>query len=240
MLDQVRNLIRRLGVEITRFPPPTSMAWMLDRLITRRRIERVIDVGAHEGGFMHLLRDLVRFDGDAISFEPSSASHAKLIAAFAADSHWTCHQMALGATSGTLELNVFSSTDFNSFLRPNQYGADRFGGLPQLSTESVEVRRLDEILESGPQTLLKIDTQGFDLEVLAGSNGVLPSVEAVLLEVPVRQIYDGAPGISEIIERLSDLGYLLSAAVPVSRDADGLTVIEFDGLFIRPESPARP
>jgi hypothetical protein len=62
---------------------------------------------------------------------------------------------------------------------------------------SVETRRLcglDFLLNDvAAPALLKIDAKGYELEILSGATKVLPSIEAILLEIAVIEINKGAP-----------------------------------------------
>ena len=196
-------------------------------------IDAVIDVGAHEGEFVRMMRDLVRFQGPIISFEPSAASFATLRRTMATDSAWTGHQFALGAAECSTVLNTFAGSTFNSLLTPNDVGRQRFTDLSRPATETVTVRRLDSFPEVGRRLLLKIDTQGFDLRVIEGASAILPKVDAIVMEVPVQPIYDGATKIVPMLQRMDDLGFELLGLFPLSRRRDRLRVVEFDGVFVR-------
>jgi hypothetical protein len=52
-----------------------------------------------------------------------------------------------------------------------------------------------------PKVLLKVDTQGYDLEVVEGAAEVLCRVAALQLVLPVKHVYDGVPGLAVTLER---------------------------------------
>jgi FkbM family methyltransferase len=230
---RMKRLLRRMGVEVTRYPAPNTLPRKLHQIIALRGITRVVDVGAHEGGFMRMLRDTVGYENSAISFEPSKRSYERLVRDRAGDRHWVGYNLALGSTDGTRDLNVFSGTDFNSFRRPNELGLDRFESLRPTGAETVSVVRLDAEIGAEVPTLLKIDTQGFDLDVLSGATGIMQSIRAILIELPVRTIYDGAPNLLTMVSELRSLGYEIAGLFPLSLDRDRLRVIEFDGVFLQ-------
>jgi hypothetical protein len=105
--------------------------------------------------------------------------------------------------------------------------------------EPVDVRRLDGVLaahaapDSDGRALLKIDTQGFDLDVLEGASGILDGIAAIQVEVSLQPIYDGTAGSHETLEALTDRGFGLSGVFPVSADGD-LRLIEVDCVAVRP------
>jgi FkbM family methyltransferase len=194
----------------------------------------VLDVGAHSGGFARLLRGPADYQGRIISFEPASATFEELTAAMGADPLWEGHQLALGSSTGSLELHVLDSTDFNSLRPVNDFALDRFArSVAGQASERVEVRRLDEVVRPRGPTLLKSDTQGYDREVLEGAAGLLDHVVGVVVELSVRPIYEGAPDLIEMLGLLHERGFELCGLYPISRDVDRLRVIEFDGVFTR-------
>jgi FkbM family methyltransferase len=230
--DSAKKLLRKAGVEVSRSPAPNTFGWQLRQVTRLRQVDGVVDVGGHHGEFASMMRDEVGYRGPIVSFEPSSESFAVMCQRLAGDQAWSGQHMALGAESGTLELNVFSSTDFNSFRQPNDLGQQRFGARSD-HVESVAVNRLDQVLELPGQLLLKSDTQGFDLEVLRGASGLLDRVVAITVELPVRNIYADSPSLTDLVSYLVELGFELVGMFPLSRDRDRLRVIEFDGVFLR-------
>ena len=92
---------------------------------------------------------------------------------------WRVYRYALGSRDGEAEINLYETGLLNSFFSP-------MGPTKNLSMnsivgkETVEVRRLDSIFEkcvtgiNAHRFYLKLDTQGFDLEVVRGADGVLP------------------------------------------------------------------
>jgi hypothetical protein len=78
---------------------------------------------------------------------------------------------------------------------------------------------------------LKLDTQGFDIEVLQGSRDSLGAVRALQTEASVIGIYKGMPGYVEIIRYLDEHGFDITGFYPVSRDSS-LRLVEFDCVMI--------
>ncbi len=109
------------------------------------------------------------------------------------------------------------------------------------SVDEVTVRtaRLDHELGSADlpsPCLLKIDVQGFEMEVLAGAEALLPSVDEILVECSFVELYDGQPLADEVIVFLLGVGYRLRGAYGMSTDDDG-RCLQADLLFLRSETP---
>lgn len=231
---------RRFGVHVTRDPVALLQYETLRHILHARRINCVIDVGAHRGEFATLLRG-TGYRGLIASFEPTSENFQLLEAARGKDSSWKVFQMALGSRSGHADMRIFEGSTFHSLLDSSAYGRKRFGeqlGLQRV--ETVRLERLDSVMDRvveglpEPRIFLKTDTQGFDLEVIRGLGARIDCVEAIQMELTARPLYENAtnPLIGALTE-IQGLGFDLSGMFPVVFAADGVSVIEFDCVMSR-------
>lgn len=236
IMNWLNKLLNRSGYQLT--PYPGRSEWIdihLHKLFKLLEINCVLDVGANEGQYGLQLREM-GYTGKIVSFEPSAEPYKKLAATAAADPHWQAHRLALGAEDGQVSMNVTSDSLFNSFLKPNQYMVDQ--GLRIDHTEEVTVKRLDSIYQkmtesiSNPRVHLKMDTQGYDLQVVAGGTQSLQKTVSLQSEVSVQPIYDEMPGYLEAITTLSQHGFEITGLYPIARDA-ALRVAEFDCVMVR-------
>ena len=106
-----------------------------------------------------------------------------------------------------------------------------------IGRQSVDLRRLDELLpqvlpERGP-LYLKIDTQGFEREVLQGSSGLLADVVALQVETSLIPLYAGAPSFTEMVSYVEELGYEIFSFVPGLRDNANARLLQMDAFFVR-------
>lgn len=106
----------------------------------------------------------------------------------------------MGSEDTVKTINVARETEFSSFLGASNYGARRFGAdSSKVRDEVVLVRRLDGVLAEivpvleARRPFLKLDTQGYDLEVLKGLGDNLGCFCAIEREVSVVPIYEGMP-----------------------------------------------
>ena len=136
-------------------------------------------------------------------------------------------------------MNVTAESVWSSFHEP---ATDRLPAFfPEARqrerVERVEMTRLDDVFDevtghlTDPHVYLKLDTQGWDLEVLKGARRIIDSVLALQIEIGMKQMYQGAPRYWETTEYLDQAGFDVSAFFPVSRYR--LAVVEFDCVAIR-------
>ncbi len=199
-------------------------------------ITSVIDIGANAGQFRDQLRSEIGFDGPIYSFEPDPVLAAALTRRARADSEWTVFPFALGAVAGTTTFNIMHNSVYNSFYAPNaKQLAHHVNGNAVAETKDVEVRTLDGMAKMFPDlahTYLKVDTQGFDLEVLKGGQGVARQVPALQTEVSLKRIYLNGPSMEDSIKSFSEYGFSIADMFLVSTDSQHRAV-EFDCIMVR-------
>ncbi len=199
-------------------------------------ITTVIDIGANAGQFRDQMRFEVGFSGPIYSFEPDPTLAAALMQRAKTDPKWTIFPVALGAASGMLTFNIMQNSVYNSFRTPNCEQLVHFeNGNAVAQTMEVEVRTLDGMAESFPDlahTYFKVDTQGFDLEVLKGGREVARQVPALQTEVSLKPLYLGGPSMEESVAAFSELGFSVADLFLVSTDGQHRAV-EFDCVMVR-------
>jgi FkbM family methyltransferase len=217
-----------------------ELATHLRKVFDQLHIDCVFDVGANVGNYGVFLREEVGYKGLIISAEPVHEYYqrAKLLAN--ADGNWIVHNLALGSHSGRLLINVTKNIAFSSFLTPDTRHVPEMADRSVVTrTEEVDVVRFNEFLHgvragrSIGNIYLKLDTQGYDLEVIKGAGAAVADVRALQSEISVLPLYAEAPDYITAIRTLSDLGFHISGLFPVNRDAQ-LRVIEFDCVMVRP------
>jgi FkbM family methyltransferase len=230
------EMARRTNLIVRRYPPTNALDQELRRIIATYDISTIIDVGAHVGGFA-LRRREQGFDGRLISIEPFEASYVALAAMAANDDHWEAIQVALGGSDGTKRMHQYTGDgQFNSLRDLDDHATEYKSDLRSIASVEVGMCRLDAIWPSigadARSSLLKIDTQGYDLEVIAGAGDLISSFPAVLAEVAIKPLYEGAPLFEELVAAMRERGFEITGTFPLHRYADGVRVIEFDCTFI--------
>ena len=234
----LNSALHSIGLHLGRFPIHNSLAHGLGYLFDRYQIQGVLDVGARLGEYGVFLRKM-GYKGPLYSFEPIQANYRALQQKAQDDPNWNTFELALGSTAEHRRINITSGSDFASFLKPNSFGEFRFKDNMDIKEfEEVEVVRLDSFvvdknldLECVFPVVLKSDTQGFDLEVLAGAERVLDHIAIIQVEVAMVPIYVDAPAFSDVNSYLLDKGFVLYNLYPLSRNTDK-ALIECDALYI--------
>lgn len=169
----------------------------------------VLDVGANRGQFA--LFALSRFPRARLyCFEPLQQPRRKLAAVLARHPDATLFAVALGSSVGESHMHVTTEADSSSMLSPSRRQIEEFPGSKETNRERVRTARLDDLVEAGQLTtpsLLKIDVQGFELEVLRGACSLLPEIDEILVECSFVELYEGQPLADEVICFLRGAGF---------------------------------
>jgi FkbM family methyltransferase len=232
----VRAPLRRLGFDLVRYHPSQAPATRRARLISERRVDVVLDVGANDGPFAKELRR-AGFAGRIVSFEPGQASFAALEVACCSDPAWECHRVAIGSVDGEAELHVAGNLSSSSLLAMTER---HVAGAPEsryVATERVRVRRLDDmrrdIVRPEDAVYLKIDVQGLELEVLRGAESLLDQVAVVESELSLAPLYEQGATFVEVVDHLDACGFHLVSLDPVFVDPRDGRLLQLDGIFTR-------
>jgi FkbM family methyltransferase len=205
-----------------------------EKVVFPREYRTVIDVGANRGQFALFARR--RFpDAELFCFEPLPEAHRKLTEVVGRDQGVRLEQCAIGAVEGSMSLNVSRSDDSSSLLRPTSLQLRTFPKTDAVSSINVNTKTLDGAIDTErlrPPFLLKIDVQGFELEVIRGAERLLGQDGDLLVESSFAELYDGQALADELVAALLAQGYRLRGISSLTKGLDG-SPLQADFLFAR-------
>lgn len=209
MKDFIRDLIRKLGFDIHYF----GRSIILKDL----NIDLVLDVGANEGQYAKSMRR-IGYEGRIISFEPLKVAFLKLQKASSSDHLWIVNNYALGNENINSSINISSNSYSSSIMEMTNFHKSASKESAYIDKQNIEIKTLDSIfagLSKGAlNILLKIDTQGFEKNVLLGSLQSLSSLSAIQLEVSMVELYQGEDIFLEIINFLDSINFKVVSIEP--------------------------
>lgn len=237
VMAQLRQQLRAHGKDITAWPHPATLAGRLRQAITQLQVDLVLDVGAYHGWYVDMLRREVGYRGPVVSFEPNPDALRILRPRAEHDPLWEVRPVALGDKPGRATLQVYETGNLSSLHDQSNYARvewkSEFGAATPVEVQVTTLA--DELLRpQGSTLLLKVDTQGHDLAVLAGSD--LERIRLLQVEVPQQPLYEGVPSLVPFLDRVIGFGFDLIDLFPCATEAhlgDPLRVVEFDALFCR-------
>lgn len=189
----------------------------------------VVDVGANRGAWTRLAKEVFP-DAGVLMIEPQPE--------LAPDLDETCRSLAgvewvetaVGAETGERVQTIWEDTQGSSFL-PTVTDE----GLASGRQRSVRMRRLDDVLtERGlAPDLVKLDVQGYELEVLRGAPSLFGRTELFILETSLYVFLPDLPLLREVISFMAERGYEIYDIVGwIRRPIDG-ALGQLDIAFVR-------
>jgi FkbM family methyltransferase len=202
-------------------------------------IDLLIDVGANKGQYA-VSRRKSGYKGEILSFEPLSSAHAKLLVLAREDPRWTiADRMAIGDRSGEIIINLAGNSESSSVLPMLKTHLAAAPESRYIATESVPLRRLDDILEPtavGRRIFLKLDVQGFERKVLDGAEHTLARAVGLQLEMSLLPLYQGETLMPQMHQLLQGKGFELWDIRPGFRNRTTGRLLQVDAIFTRPSA----
>lgn len=187
-----------LHIKLKRFTASASEPLRTAMLLKNAKVDLVIDIGANTGQFAESLYDF-GYAGQVLSFEPVPEAHQEISKRSRPYPNWTiADRMAIGETDGEIEFHITDDTQFSSVLPIEDSFAAHNSKSSIVKKEMLPINRLDSIISQyvpdwqQRTILLKIDTQGYEQQVLNGAQSVLAKAKGLKIEIPVYKIYQAA------------------------------------------------
>jgi FkbM family methyltransferase len=166
-----------------------------DALIPER--SKCFDVGANIGDKSVVFSKL----GHAVyAFEPQSECQPSLSNRLAGFPNATICKLGLGSEAGSAELQLCNLNEVSTLSKPFIKFYDRYEYLEWNKTESIKIETLDQQIQKfGMPSFVKIDVEGYELEVLRGLSSAVDVIEFEF-NGPFK------PEALECVNRISEIG----------------------------------
>lgn len=239
MLIKLKNKILRFLDH--RFCPnkQPSLANKL-RWLEKLDLDSIIDIGANEGQFLESA--LEAFPGKPVCcFEPLEEAANKLQEKTRSISGVRIKRLALGNHNGKITINHCGFSPSSSILEMKKLHKEAFPFTASMkSKEEIRIARLDDIMVDMPEfkrPFIKIDTQGYEMEIMNGGIQTLARSPVIMLEVSYAILYEKQPLFREIYDRLTSLGFGYGGNIDQLLDPRDLRPLQADAIFIKNEQP---
>jgi FkbM family methyltransferase len=191
---------------------------------------RVIDVGAYHGDWTRMVKRQFP-EAAVLMVEPQLSLQEHLTSVASEFRDLTIAPVLLGATEkSTVTFHHVDSA--SSVLAESQSDARYTVDLPMTT--------LAALTEGTPfcqPDFIKLDVQGYELEVLKGGPRLIESAEAVLLEVNLIEINTGAPLFSEVTRFMVERNLRLYDVCTFIRRPYDMALWQVDAIFVKDTSP---
>jgi FkbM family methyltransferase len=232
----IKKILHKSGIDINFYDKRTHPIARRMSLLKSYDVGILLDVGANEGQYAREMR-MFGYAGKLVSFEPVRGTFAKLEMNSAKDPLWSAMNMALGDIDGKATIHLAGNTLSSSLLdmlpsHEQSAPESRYSG-----TEEIEVRRLDTIFRNiapgDDKVFLKIDTQGFEKQILDGATQSLPRIIGIQVELSLVPLYKDQSSFTDIIRFLEQAGFTLMSLESGFANPKTGQLLQVDGIFFR-------
>lgn len=231
------KVVNLLGFQVYKSDLVLAGGWL-----QKLNINTVIDVGANKGQFMLKMQSLLP-QATIYSFEPLP-NIFKILEKKVTATNVKIYNLALGNSTGTVEMNISGIDESSSLLDMADVHKDAYQGSEYIDRAEVQLDRLDTVLGKEnlqDNILLKIDVQGYEQDVLLGGEQILAQARVVLLEAIFNPLYKGQWIFSELLQFMeernfvfhgfADQGYAPHTRIPMYADALFVRKEDLDKLY---------
>jgi len=193
-------------------------------------IDLIFDIGANKGQFSEKIR-ASGYKNKIVSFEPLIDAYEQLQITSKNDKDWIIHpRSAVGSHDGTIEINVSKNSVSSSILPMHDNHKQAAPGSVYVDTQETAITKIDSVLElyqkEDSTLFMKIDTQGYESEVLKGATKALEKTKGLTIELSLVQWKD-------LMSKIESLGFTLWAIQPgFTHPVNGQT-LQVDAIFYR-------
>jgi len=216
MLEKLKLLIHgateKMGITFYRIRKPVEvqpLQYNQQHLDIERILNKpnpvILDIGANSGQTINGFK--AKFPESTIyAFEPGIETFNRLEQLYRDTANVHLYNIALGSEKSRLTFHDNEHSVMSSFLENGT--KIHFGEV--IGTREIELTTVDDFCMThniSKIDVLKIDTQGFDLEVLKGAIGILPNISIILTEITIYPLYENLPEFDEVLKYLRENGF---------------------------------
>ncbi|MES2307862.1 MAG: FkbM family methyltransferase [Verrucomicrobiota bacterium] len=237
----LREAIFRLGMAIGgdfapgfAFRNYPEFSWLDHSLLALKKLgfapRMIVDVGAYEGNWTKMVYEIYP-EAQFLMVEPQESKKTILQGVVQQLAPRVSLVSSLLGGEDQKSISFYPSETGSSVL-PEIHSA----GVP---SQTLQMRTLASILnEKGfpVPDFIKLDVQGYELEVLKGCKDLLKTASVVLLEVAVQPCNQGAPSFNEVLDYMNEHDFIPFDFGTFFRSANDSRLRQVDLIFVRKDS----
>jgi FkbM family methyltransferase len=231
------NLLRKVGLEI--IPSSNSDSIRRMKIIRHYDINTLFDIGANAGQYGKSIREM-GYKGKIISFEPLNDAFDELEKISSKDKKWIVNNYALGNEDTKSFINVSENSFSSSILNMLPRHLESAPTSEYLGQQEINIKKIDSIFNSfcnkDDNIMIKIDTQGYEKNVIDGASKSLSNIKIIQLEMSILPLYQNEMLFVEMIHYLDKRGFQLFSLETGFSDPSTGQLLQVDGIFTKKSS----
>jgi len=237
----IKKFFSILGLQISKAQKPggpdkftlngqiTLFEWLRDY-----KFATIIDVGANEGQFVDKIAGVFP-DACIHCFEPIKSVYEQLTARFYGNKNLITYNFGLGETSEERMIHLNEYSPSSSLLDMLDLHKTNFDFAVKSEPACISLKRLDDVFTSPPTSpvLLKIDVQGYEMNVLKGGDRVARAADVVIIETTFTPLYKDQPLFAEIYDYFVARGFRYAGNIEQLISPKNYQILQADAVFIK-------
>ena len=229
----IRNRLRSFGFDLIRYGQEDDLNKVRNQILAV--VTDVVDAGANSGQWATELRRL-GYRGRIHSFEPINDLFLMLENNSRDDPNWIPYHCGLGNLDQNQIIHIAANEGgSSSLLKINSFVTEVQNSTKTIGEENVSIKRLDQvdIFQEESKIFLKVDVQGFELEVLMGASAIMPLVHGLEIEVSLIEVYENQSLIEDLITLARKFDFKPVQLRKGFLNEENLHLYQIDLLFLR-------
>lgn len=230
------KVFRKAGFQLSRI---NTLERQIDkgefRWLQEMNIQTVLDVGANTGQFVALISKILP-DAKIYSFEPLKECYEILKKMENSNHNLKTFNIALGNKSGEETIFKNEFTPSSSILMLKELHKSTFPHTEHFSEEIIQVKDLDSIkdkIQWVHKTLMKIDVQGFEINVLRGADASLDDIYIIIIETLFVDLYENQTQFDDVYSFLTERNFSYKGNLEQFKDPKSGRILWADAIFMR-------
>ena len=232
---KINKILSLINLRVEKVSKNQNMHDVLEFLFSKLDINLVFDVGANQGQFAKKIRDK-GYKKKIISFEPLNNVFSILKKNSNNDNNWEVENIAIGDFDGETIINESNYSLSSSILPISKLHLDAKENSHYISKQKTPIKKIDTIIQnnslSDNNLFLKTDTQGFEFNVIKGSNSNLKNIRAILCELSLAELYSGQTLWLDLIEELKVKNFEIWYLEKGFQNPKNKQVLQLDCIFL--------
>lgn len=205
------------------------------KIIKYCKIDTLLDIGANTGQYVKKMREL-GFKKKIISFEPLNDAFEILKKSASGNKKWTVNNYAIGDKNAKNVINIAGNSTSSSILNILPKHVESDPKSKYIATQEIEVKTLDSIFSQftskDERVMLKIDTQGYEKNVIDGATESLNLIAIIQLEMSIVPLYENEMLYMEMINYIESKGFQLFSLESGHYNRETGQLLQVDGIFV--------
>ena len=229
------KVLRFLGYELHKIEYLVNTERQKTLWLEAYGIKTILDIGANEGQFAQYINQILP-TARLYSFEPLPDCHEKLIANCSKIDNFKSFNIALGDSSGKINIHRSNFSQSSSLLPMKSSHEEAFPFSKGGTIQEIDISRLDDIADQmilERPILIKMDVQGFEDKVILGGLQTIERADILIVELSFEVLYESQLLFDDMYKLLTSLGFKYQGNLVQLHSAVDGKIVQIDGIFVR-------